>query len=129
MLRISRTRLFLDAHVSARRIATALRDGGHNVRAADEERTLDGWEDGRLLQLAAAEARVMVTFNARDFARIAREWAGEGRHRAGCAIFVGVDHSELGLILERLADELAARPQAQSWHDYTAFVERHPPRR
>jgi Domain of unknown function (DUF5615) len=121
-------RLFLDAHVSARRIATALRDRGHDVRAADEERALDGCEDGRLLQLAASEARIMVTFNARDFARIAQEWAGEGRHHAGCAIFVGVDHSEFGLIVQRLADELAARPQAQAWHDYTAFIGRHPPR-
>jgi hypothetical protein len=103
-------RLFLDAHVSARRIATALRDSGHDVRAADEE-------------------RIMVTFNARDFARIAQEWAGEGRHHTGCAIFVAIDHSEFGVILARLAEELAARPDALAWHDYTAFVGRHPPRR
>jgi hypothetical protein len=122
-------RLFLDAHISARRIATALREGGHDVRAADEERALDGWEDDRLLELAAAEARIMVTFNARDFARIAQEWAGEGRHHAGCAIFVAIDHSEFRVILDRLAEELAARPDAPAWRDYTAFVGRHPPRR
>jgi hypothetical protein len=119
-------RLFLDAHVSARRIATALRNGGHDVRAADEERTLDGWEDERLLTLAAEEHRIMVTFNARDFARIAREWAGEGRHHAGCAILVGIDHGEFGVILTRLAEALAARPEPTAWEDYTAFVSRHP---
>jgi hypothetical protein len=122
-------RLFLDAHVSARRIATVLRDGGHDVRAADEERALDGWEDDRLLELAAAEERIMVTFNARDFARIAREWAGERRHHAGCAIFVGIDHGEFGVILARLAEELAARPDPPAWHEYTAFIGRRPPRR
>jgi hypothetical protein len=117
-------RLLLDAHVSARRIARALRDDGHDVRAADEERTLDGWEDERLLALAAEEQRIMVTFNARDFARIAREWAGEGRHHAGCAILVGIDHGEFGTILARLAEELAARPHPEAWRDYTAFIGR-----
>jgi hypothetical protein len=119
-------RLFLDAHVSARRVATALRNGGHDVRAADEERTLDGWEDERLLALAAEEHRIMVTFNVRDFARIAREWQGEGRHHAGCAILVGIDHSEFGVILTRLTEELATRPQPAAWGNYTAFVGRHP---
>lgn len=118
-------RLFLDAHVSARRIATALREKGHDVRAADEERELDGWEDEALLELAAGEKRIMVTFNARDFARIAQQWAGEGRHHAGCAIFVGVDHSEFGVILRRLGDELAQRPDSRAWGDYTAFIGRH----
>jgi hypothetical protein len=122
-------RLFLDAHVSARRIAASLRDAGHDVRAADEERTLDGWEDERLLELAATERRIMVTFNARDLARIAREWAGEGRHHAGCAILVGIDHGEFGVILARLADELTARPDPRMWRDYTAFIGRHQSRK
>jgi hypothetical protein len=122
-------RLFLDAHVCARRVARALRDSGHDVRAADEERAIDGWGDDRLLTLAAEENRVMVTFNARDFARIAQEWAGEGRHHAGCAILVGIDHGEFGVILTRLAEELAARPDPSAWHDYTAFVGRNPTRR
>lgn len=61
-------RLFLDAHVSARRIATALREQ-HDVRAADEERELDGSDDERLLALAAEQGRIMVTFNFQDFPR------------------------------------------------------------
>lgn len=117
-------RLLLDAHVSGRRIAVALRKRGHDVRAADEERGLDGWDDERLLALAATEARILVTFNIRDFARIARQWAELGRHHAGCAIFVRVDHGEFGVILDRLSDELAARPDPQAWSDYTAFIGR-----
>lgn len=122
-------RLFLDAHVSARRVASPLRAAGHEVRAADEERALDGWDDERLLGLAADEERIMVTFNVRDFARIAQEWAGAQRHHAGCAIFVGVDHSEFGLILARLEEELAARPEASAWSNFTAFIGRHSARR
>ncbi len=118
-------RLFLDAHVSARRVARALRELGHDVRAAGEERALDGWPDERLLELAADEQRIMVTFNARDFARIAQAWAGAQRSHAGCAIFVGVDHSEFGVILARLAQELSARPDAGTWRDFTAFIGRH----
>lgn len=75
-------RLFLDAHISGRVIAAALRERGHDVRAADEERSLDGWDDARLLELAAGEDRIMVTFNVRDFPRIVGEWAAGGRHHA-----------------------------------------------
>jgi Domain of unknown function (DUF5615) len=57
-------RLCLDAHVSARRIATALREQ-HDVRAADEERELDGSDDERLLARAGEQGRIMVTSTSR----------------------------------------------------------------
>jgi hypothetical protein len=117
-------RLFLDAHLSARRIARVLRQAGHDVRAADEERALDGWSDTDLLALAAREDRIMVTFNVHDFPRIAREWAEAGEQHAGCAILVGMDHSEYGTILRVLEGMLAARPQQEDWRDYTTFVSR-----
>jgi len=113
-------RLFLDAHVSARRIATTLRRQ-HDVRAADEERELDGWEDERLLVLAAEEGRIMVTFNVADFARITTEWAAAGRSHAGCLVIVGIDHGEFGLILRVIEHAIASRPDQESWHDYTAW--------
>lgn len=117
-------RLFLDAHLSARRICVSLRQAGHDVRAADEERALDGWTDDEILALASGEGRIMVTFNLRDFPRIAQEWAEAGRPHAGCAIIVGMDHSEFGAILRTLEAVLAARPNQESWHDYTTFVSR-----
>jgi len=112
-------RLFLDAHVSARRIATALREH-HDVRAADEERELDGWEDERLLALASEESRIMVTFNVADFARITTEWAAAGTSHAGCLLIVGIDHAEWGLILRVIERALASRPDQESWIDHTA---------
>lgn len=113
-------RLLLDAHVSARRIATALRER-HDVRAVAEERELEGADDERLLALAAAEGRIMVTFNVGDFARITTEWAGAGRSHAGCLLIVGIDHAEFGLTLRVIANALATRPDQSAWVDYTAW--------
>ncbi|MGH2872208.1 MAG: DUF5615 family PIN-like protein [Solirubrobacteraceae bacterium] len=113
-------RLFLDAHVSARRIATALREA-HDVRAADEERELDGWEDEQLLAVATAQGRVMVTFNVADFARITTEWAAAGRSHAGCLLIVGIDHAEFGLILRVIEHAFTTRPEQTAWDDYIAW--------
>jgi len=113
-------RLFLGAHVSARRIATALR-AQHDVRAADEERELDGWDDERLLALATEEGRIMVTFNVADFARIATEWPAASKSHAGCLLIVGIDHREFGLILRVINHALSTRPDQAAWVDYTAW--------
>ena len=114
-------RLLLDAHVSGRVIARRLRERGHDVRAANEEPRLDAWEDEALLELAAAERRILITFNVRDFPRICVDWAGAGKHHAGCLILVGIDHGELGLILRVIDTALTARPDQAAWSDYTAW--------
>jgi Domain of unknown function (DUF5615) len=117
-------RLFLDAHISGPRIATALRAVGHDVRAADDERELDGATDEELLSLAAAEGRIFVTFDVKDFPVIARRWAEAGREHAGCAIVVGIGRGEFGAILEAVDSQLKARPQQSGWIDHTLFVAR-----
>jgi hypothetical protein len=114
-------RLFLDAHVSARQIAAALRASGHDVRSADEERALDGWEDEPLLELATTEQRVMVTFNVKDFTRLATEWAAGATAHAGILLIVGIDHAEFGLTLRVIQAALAARPTQESWTSYAAW--------
>jgi len=114
-------RLLLDAHVSGRVIARRLRERGHDVRAANEEPQLDAWEDEALLQLAAAERRVMVTFNVKDFPRICVEWAGAGKHHAGCLILVGIDHGEFGTVLRVIDAAFATRPDPADWRDYAAW--------
>lgn len=118
-------RLFLDAHISGPRIARVLRERGHDVRAADEERELDGLEDEQLLELAAADGRrLMITFDVKDFTVIARRWAEAGRAHAGLGIVVGIDHGEFGAILEALSRELDARPAESDWSDLTLFIAR-----
>jgi hypothetical protein len=117
-------KLFLDAHISGPRIATALREQGHDVRAADEERALGGSTDEELLTIAAAEGRIFVTFDVKDFPVIARRWAEARQTHAGCAIVVGVDHGQFGVILDTIARQLAGRPQQADWADLTLFLAR-----
>lgn len=117
-------RLLLDAHVSAPRIAGPLREAGHDVRAIDEERELDGWTDEDLLALASSEERIMVTFDVKDFPDIARRWAEAARPHAGLAIVVGVDHDEFGTILRALGALFAERAEPGEWQEYTCFVSR-----
>jgi predicted nuclease of predicted toxin-antitoxin system len=117
-------RLFLDAHISGRRVAGALRAHGHDVRAADEERELDGATDEELLALATADERVMVTFDVKDFPVIARRWAEAERQHTGCAIVVGIDHGEFGAIINAVAREMKARPEQARWIDLTMFIAR-----
>jgi hypothetical protein len=114
----------LDAHISGPRIARALREAGHDVHAADEQRELDGLEDEQLLELAAAEGRVMITFDVKDFTVIARRWAEAGRPHAGLGIVVGVDHGAFGTILEMLSRELTARSRPSDWESLTLFIAR-----
>jgi hypothetical protein len=117
-------RVFLDAHISGSRIARVLRERGHDVRAADEERELDGLEDEQLLELAATDGRLMITFDVRDFTVIARRWAEAGRAHAGLGIVVGIDHGEFGVILDALSHELDARPTESDWSELTLFIAR-----
>jgi len=121
-------RLFLDTHISGPRIARALRDRGHDVRAADEERELDGLEDDQLLALAAEDGRVMITFDVKDFTVIARRWAEAGQTHAGLGIVVGIDTGAFGAILTALSRELDARPEQSHWQDLTLFIARSPER-
>jgi hypothetical protein len=117
-------RALLDAHISASRVAEPLRKRGHEVRAADEERGLDGWSDEALLALAAEEERVMVSFDIKDYAEISRKWAEAGRAHSGLAFVVGIDHGEFGEIIRVLEELLAERNTAEDWRNYTCFVSR-----
>lgn len=117
-------RLLLDAHVSGPRIAAPLHKAGHDVRAADEERELDGWGDEELLTLATSEERVMVTFDVKDFPDIARRWAEAGRAHAGLAIVVGIDHGEFGEVLRVLEGLFEERAEPGEWRERTCFASR-----
>lgn len=119
-------RLFLDAHICGPKIARALRERGHDVRAADEERKLDGLEDEQLLELATEDSRVMITVDVEDFTVTARRWAEAGRTHAGLGIVVGIDHGEVGAVLDAVSRELDARPAQSDWCELTVFIT-HPP--
>lgn len=118
-------RLFLDAHISGRRIAQALRARGHDVRAADEERALDGLDDADLLVLAAEDERILITANVRDFLPILREWAEAGRSHAGCILIAGsIRQHQFGTIISGVADVLTAFPEQADWRDRVHWLAR-----
>jgi hypothetical protein len=117
-------RLLLDAHVSARRIGTALEDRGHDVLSVADERDLDGYTDEQIMELASDQQRVLVTFDAADFPRICRDWAETDRSHWGCAVVVGIRQHEFGAAVRALEATFSMRPDPGDWRDYLAFVSR-----
>lgn len=110
-------RILLDAHVSGRRIASRLRDAGHDVLALSEIRSLEGMDDLGVLELAASERRVLVTFNVKDFVPLLRERAEARRSHSGCILVHGLDHSRYGEILKGLHRLFEERGDLDDWRD------------
>ena len=75
-------RLLIDVHHS-HHAAARLREIGHDVVAAADHQDLGEASDEDLLVIAAAQARVIVTENVKDFDRLVREWSTAGRRHAG----------------------------------------------
>jgi hypothetical protein len=118
-------RLRLDAHVSAQRVARALREHGHDVRAVIEEKELDGLPDPDVLALAAAEGRILGTANVKDFEPLLRAWGAEGRSHTGCILIARTIRQEhFGPIIAGVAALLAASPEQQDWIDRTEWLSR-----
>jgi hypothetical protein len=115
-------RILLDAHLSARRIAEPLRTAGHEVRALQEERELDGLDDALVLELAAADGRILVTRNSRHFAPLVARWASEGRDHAGCILIWSLGHAEFGAIVAGIEQLFADRPRQEAWVGITLAV-------
>jgi hypothetical protein len=115
-------RLLLDANLSGRRLAGPLRADGHDVLALNERPDLDALDDPAVLALAAAEDRILVTRNSRDFAPLLREWAEAGPTHGGCALIWTLQHHEFGQILDGIRLLLAERPDQERWRDFTAAL-------
>jgi hypothetical protein len=115
-------RLFLDAHISSRVIAHELRNEGHDVLAADEHEDLKKAADPVLLEMAAGELRILVTFDIKDFPDITRIWANQHRHHSGCIVFTGIGHGQFGLILRLLRSQFERLPEAVSYRDLLVIL-------
>lgn len=115
-------RLFLDAHVSGKKIGVALRKKGHDVRGADDP-ALEGLDDPDLLALATEEQRIVVTSNVKDFWPLAQQWANENRSHAGL-IFLSksMRHEHFGRIIRGVETLLEGSTQ-EEWTDAVRFVE------
>jgi hypothetical protein len=117
-------RLLLDAHVSGPNVGRRLEQKGHDVRALDQERALEGLDDDEVLALATSERRILVTHNVADFPRILRDWAAAQRAHAGVILVYGIDHSEFALIARGIERWLQLRPEQADWGDYPAILDR-----
>lgn len=117
-------RLLLDAHISGRPVGKALSGSGHDVRSLDSEMELEGLSDPEVLELAAAEGRVLVTANIRDFEPLLREWAGEGRSHAGVILVPSSIRNEaFGVLIQGIKATLAGTGQ-QDWAGRVAWLRR-----
>ena len=106
------------------RLAPALAEAGHDVRALDSEPELEGLDDPGVLELAAAEGRVLVTANVRDFEPLLREWAGEGRSHAGLLLAPrSVRNEAFGVLISGVEKTLAGTDQA-GWVDRMEWLRR-----
>jgi nucleoside-diphosphate-sugar epimerase len=117
-------RILLDAHISGRAVGKALIEGGHDVRSLDSEPELEGLSDPEVLQLAAAEGRVLVTANIRDFEPILREWAGESRTHGGVILVPSsVRNEAFGVLISGVENTLADIRQ-EEWVDRVEWIRR-----
>jgi hypothetical protein len=117
-------RILLDAHISGRSVGRALTESGHDVRALDSEIELEGLSDPEVLELAAAESRVLVPANIRDFEPLLREWAGEGRSHAGVILVpASVRNEAFGVLISGIQTTLADTTQ-EGWVDRVEWLRR-----
>lgn len=110
-------RLLLDANLSPRRVGAPLAKRGHDVLSLAADVALGALDDPLVLDLAAAQARILVTRNSRDFAPLLREWAEAGREHAGCILIWTFAHHEFGAIIRGVARLLDDRPDPKQWRD------------
>ena len=118
-------RLLLDVHVSSRHVGRPLASAGHDVIALDRDDQRRRLADEEILELAAAERRIVVTHNLRDFTPILRRWAEAGKSHAGC-VLVTLPHQAYGPVIRGLEQALATRPRQEDWIDWAEFISRRP---
>jgi predicted nuclease of predicted toxin-antitoxin system len=119
-------RLLFDAHVPLA-VARRLHDEGYDVVGLSEwlggnYRTA---ADEHILAAAAADTRVLVTFDVRTIPQLLKEWAETGQSHSGVIL---VDRktlypSDVGGIVRSLR-AFAAESFAEQWQDRVEFLRR-----
>lgn len=117
-------RFLLDAHVSGPKVGSRLRAAGHDIRALDQEPSLEGIDDDDVLALACQDERILVTSDIGDFPGILREWAAAQRSHSGVILVYCIDHREFDLVVRGIERWLGLYPEPASWIDLTAVLDR-----
>ena len=115
-------RLLLDAHFSPRRVGGRLTAAGHDVLAIAAIPAHAGLPDEQVLALAAAEGRVLVTRNARDFDRITRRWASRQQRHAGVLLIWTRATDEFGSLVTEILATLESVGEQDAWVDLVLAI-------
>lgn len=97
-------KLYLDEDVD-RLLARVLRDRNHDC-VSTQEAGNRGTSDSEQLAFAVKQDRAILTFNIRDFVRLAQEYAASGRRHRGIVVS---DHLPFHDLLRRALSMLAAQ--------------------
>ena len=117
-------RLFLDAHISGKCVGAGLRQVGYDVRAIDEERSLEGLSDESLLELAARDGRVLITCNVRDFVPLVVARVSLSRDHAGVLLVPNsIRHQQFGVLVSSI-DRTLAGQTPEEWRNRLHWVRR-----
>ena len=94
---MARVRLYLDEHVQAS-LAQGLRARGVDALTTQEAGNSSLDDEGQL-RFAAAQGRVLLSYNKRHFAKLHYDWMAAGRRHAGMILS---DQLATGVVLRRL---------------------------
>jgi predicted nuclease of predicted toxin-antitoxin system len=115
-------RLLLDEHLSPRRVGGRLTAEGHDVLAIAAVPAYAGLPDEQVLELAAAEERVLITRNAKDFDRITRAWASRERRHAGVLLVWTRETDEFGSLVADILETLENVGAQGAWADLVLSI-------
>ncbi len=101
-------KLYLDEDVDPL-LAQVLRDRGADCLSTLEAQNL-GRSDNDQLEFATGQGRAILTFNVKDFVRLARECTGLGKHHSGIIVS---DHLPFRDLLRRTLALLLQHAQGQ----------------
>lgn len=118
-------RLWLDEMISPV-VAAGLRRLGHDVVSVQEPdlRWATGLSDHRQLEASTRQGRVLVTYDIRHFAIIAREWASAMRPHGGILLIHPrpVPQDNTGELTRRLALFLESHKTEDALQDRALFL-------
>lgn len=108
-------RVLLDEHLSGPVIGKALAGEGHDVRDVGSDSMLAGAADDYLFEVAAAEQRLMVTANVRDFIPLASRYGSGGQDHAGLILIpASIRNEDFAALVGGLRNLLEGTSQ-QEW--------------
>ena len=116
---MSEIRLYVDEDASETAVILGLRARGIDLLTTVEAGRL-GVSDQEQLEFAIQERRALYTFNAKDFARLHREFLTNGRSHSGIIVIPEQRYS-VGQKIRRLAAFMHGR-NAESMTDQIEFL-------